>query len=74
MGKLNPRPHTLRVDEARNSLQFRDMSVFPDAKIGRRDATFWHHGRGFKRHKTGSTLGPAAEVDQMPIIRKAVLG
>jgi hypothetical protein len=48
------------------------MPVVPQAQVTRRDAAFACHGSGFSEDKTGSADCPAAEVNKMPVIGKAI--
>lgn len=51
-----------------------NMDVLPDAEIARRDAAAIFHGSGFDDDESRSPDGTAAQVNQMPIVGKAVLG
>ncbi len=49
-----------------------DVLVLPDAEIGWTDAAFGQDGGGFGEDGAGATDGAGTEMDQMPIIGKAV--
>jgi hypothetical protein len=61
------------MDELRDATEVGNMLVFPDAKIGRRDAAFRQNRRGLKRDQPGSSLRAAAQVHEVPVIGEAVL-
>ena len=63
----------LCMNKLRDASEIGNVLVFPDAKIGRRDAAFRQYGRSLKRHQAGAALRAAAQVDKVPIVGKAIL-
>ena len=61
------------MNKLRNAAKVGNVLVFPNAKIGRRDAAFRQNRRSLKRHQPGASLRAAAQVDKVPVIGKAVL-
>ena len=49
------------------------MLVLPDAQIGNRNATFGQNRGSLQHHQARASLRAAAQVDQMPVVGKAVL-
>ena len=70
--QLHAGARALRMDKLRDAAEVGDVLVFPDAKIGRRDAAFKQNCRSFKRDQPGSSLRAAAQVHEVPVIGKAV--
>jgi hypothetical protein len=50
-----------------------DVRILPDAEVGGTDAAFGQRGIGFGEDRAGSAQGAGAEMDEMPVIGKAVL-
>ena len=50
-----------------------DVIVFPDAEILGADAAFGGDGAGFCEDEGGAADGAAAEVDEMPVVREAIV-
>ena len=73
MGQLNAGSRTLRVDELGYALEGGDMVFLPDAEIGGGDAAFRCDCGGLKGYEAGATLSTRAEVDEMPVVGKAIL-
>jgi hypothetical protein len=63
---------TVLVKEGSDALEFGNVFVFPDAEISRRDAALWAHGVGLCDNESGTAYGAAAEVDQVPVVGKAI--
>jgi hypothetical protein len=63
---------TVLVKEGSDALEFGNVLVFPDAEVSRRDAALRAHGVGLCDDEAGTTYGAAAEVDQVPVVGKAI--
>ena len=71
--QLHAGARALRMDELRDAAEIGNVLVFPDAKIGRRDAAFRQYGRSLKHDQAGSALRAAAQVNKVPVVGKAVV-
>jgi hypothetical protein len=71
--QLDPGLAALRVDEADDPRQHRDVLVLPDAEVLRADAPFGRDGRGLGKDQRRAADGAAAEVDQVPVVREPVV-
>ena len=71
--QLHARHGALRLDEAGDALQHRDVRVVPDAEVLGADAPLGHHRRGFGENQPGTADGELAEVHQVPVAGEAVL-
>ena len=58
-----------KADDTREVL---DVRVLPDAEVGGTDAAFGDDGGGFGEDSAGAANGASAEVDEMPVVGKAV--
>jgi len=61
------------MDEIRDPLQAGNVLVFPNTEVLRRDAGIGQHRGCFGEHESRAPDRPAAQMDQVPIIAKAVL-
>lgn len=73
MGKLSAGADSLRVDELRDAREAGDVFIGVDAEVGGRDAAFRQNRGSFEHDEAGPTLGPAAEMDEMPVVGESVL-
>ena len=71
---LNPRHSALFLDERRDPRQHFDVRILVDAVVSRCDASASLHRSRFHHHQSGAAHRPAAEMNQMPIVREAVVG
>ena len=60
------------VEEGCDSLEFRDVLVFPDAEIAGSDAGFGTYGVSFRNDEGSAADGPTSEVDEVPVVGEAV--
>ena len=74
VGQLNAGHAALRRDEGVDALEHGHLLIFPDAEVFGTDAALGRHGRGLLNNETGPAHGPAAQVHEVPVIGKAVLG
>jgi hypothetical protein len=72
MGELGASVGAVLVEKGSDALEFRDVLVFPDAKISRCDAAFGADGVGFRDDEASTANSAAAEVNQMPVVGKAI--
>jgi hypothetical protein len=73
MCKLDAPASALRMDELDDPREARGVLILPDTQIVRRDTAFRQHGGGFQDYEAGATLCAAANVDQVPVVGKAVM-
>ena len=73
MRQLHSGDAALLMNEADNSLQWFDMIVAPDAEILRTDAGLGQNGGRFGKNQASSTNCAAAQVHEMPVVRKSVV-
>jgi hypothetical protein len=73
VGDLNARHAPLRFNEGGNARQHGDMFVPPDSMIARRDSAAGFHRRRFDHHQPRAADRAAPQMDQVPIVGKAVL-
>src|SRR2546426_4359909 len=62
----------LRINEPDDSGQRLNVIVAPDAKILRADPTLWKIGGGLGKHQPSPAHCPAAQMDEMPVVRVSV--
>ncbi len=74
MGELCACVGAVLVEKGGDALEFRDVLVLPDTEVAGGDASFGADGVGFCDNQAGAANRAAAEVDQVPVIRKAVYG
>jgi hypothetical protein len=48
------------------------VSVLPDPEIGGCDAPYGRDGGSFREYKPGASYGASSEVDEVPVVGKAV--
>jgi len=72
VGELGAGIGAVLVKEGRDALEFGDVLVFPDAEISRRDAALGANGVGLCEDEAGTADGAASEVNQVPVVGKAV--
>src|SRR6185437_5919628 len=70
--KLDARHRTLLRDERRDARKEIDVRVLPDAEIVGGDAAVRRDGRGLGEHEPGAANGTGAEVDEVPVVGKAI--
>jgi hypothetical protein len=70
--KLNAGVNALFMDEPRNARQKLDVVVFPDSQVLRANPPFRRYRCSFGKNQARATHSPAAEMDQVPVIGKAV--
>jgi len=74
MGELNAGAYALAVDEVDDAPEARDVAVLVDAEVVGCNAAFGDDGGSFKDDEASSTLGAAAEMNEMPIGGEAIVG
>ncbi len=74
VGQLNAGHRSLRFDEAGDPRQRLDMLVAPDAQITGRDPAVGRDSRGFDDDQRHAAGGPAAQMDQVPVVGQSILG
>ena len=72
MRQLNPRDRTLLLDKMEDARQHFHVLIFVYAKIAGRNTAIRKNRAGFGHHQPGAANGAASEMDQMPVIGKAV--
>ena len=60
------------VEEGCDALEFWDVLVFPDTEVAGGYAAFGTDGVGLRDDEAGAANSAAAEMDQVPVIRKAI--
>jgi hypothetical protein len=73
MRNLHPRYRTLLLNKCCDLRQFIDVFVLPDPEISRRDPASRLHRGSLSENQCGTADGAASQVNQMPVICKAVL-
>ena len=56
-----------------DSLEGGNVLVLPDAQVGNRDAAFRKNRGGLQHDQARAALRAAAQVDQVPVVGKAIL-
>jgi hypothetical protein len=74
MRQLDAGDSTLAVNEFSDARQHFDMLVLPDSEVSRCNASFRAHRRRLDHYQACSADGPAAKMNQMPIVGEAILG
>jgi hypothetical protein len=72
VGELGASIGAVLVEEGCDAPEFWNVLVFPDAEISRRDAALGAHRVGLCDDESGTADGAAAEVDEVPVVGKAV--
>ena len=72
VGELGAGVGAVLVQEGGDALELGDVLVFPDAEIAGGDAAFGADGVGFGDDEAGTADGAASEVDEVPVVGKAV--
>ena len=72
VGELNSGDGSLPQQKLGDAREEGDVVVFPDAEILRADAAYGGDGAGFGEDQRGAADGAAAEMDEMPVVRKAI--
>ena len=72
MRKLNSGERSLRVNKVDDARQAADVSVVVDAEILRADPAGSHHRGGLGHHQRRPADRAAAEVNDVPVVRKPV--
>ena len=73
MRQLHSGDATLLMNEANNSRQWFNVVVAPDAEILRTDSRLGQNRRCFGKYQPSSTDGAAAQMDEMPVVRKSLV-
>src|SRR3954468_14772180 len=73
MRQLDSSVRSVLMQELHNALQHRDVLVLPDAEIEGSNTAFCCPPRGFCHHQPRPSNGPAAEMNKVPVIGKAIL-
>src|SRR5580698_8654075 len=73
VGELDSGARALGMKEGGDAGQGRDVLVLPEAEILGADAAFGGDGGGFGEDEGCAADGAAAEVDEMPVVREAVV-
>lgn len=74
MRQLNSNLLPLTMRKVHDRLQRRDLAIFPQPRIFRRDSAFGCHGCGFNDGETWAALDDAAEVCEVPCCVVSILG
>jgi len=74
VGELGAGVGAMLVQEGGDALELGDVVVLPDAEVAGRDPGFGADGVGLGDDETGTADGAAAEVDEVPVVGKAVHG
>ena len=72
VGELGSGYGAVLAQEADYTREVLDVCVLPDAEIGGTDATLGDDGRGFGEDGACAANRTSAEVDEMPVVGKAV--
>jgi hypothetical protein len=72
MCKLHGWHCSVLFDEAKNSGEHRNVIIRPNPQILRTDPRFRQHGRGFGKNNPRSTHSPAAQMNEVPLVRVSV--
>jgi hypothetical protein len=72
VGELSSGYGTVLAEETHYPSEVLDVRVLPDAEVGRTDASLGDDGGGFGEHRARPANGASAEVDEMPIVGKAI--
>src|SRR5215468_10062647 len=73
MRELRPEYRAVGTHEPPDVREHLDVFVFPKPEILRTDAAFWQNGRCFGEHQRRTAESELAEVDDVPVIREAVV-
>jgi hypothetical protein len=73
MRELDAGRRALRMDEFHDARQWRNLLVFPQPEIARRNPPARLDARGLCDHQPGPTDGAAAQMHHVPVIRKPVV-
>jgi hypothetical protein len=74
MRQLDAGNGALRMDELGDARQHFDMPVFPDSEVSRRNASFRSNRRCLDHYQGCPANRTTAEMDEMPIVGKAIYG
>ena len=72
--QLDARDSTLGVDKPGDAGQRLDVVVFPNSKVARSNAPVCGNRSRLDHYEGDPADSPAAEVDQMPVIGKSIMG
>ena len=72
MSELGSSHSTVLAEEANDAREVLHMRVLPDAQVGRTDAALGDDRGGFREHGGCPANGASAQVDEMPVVGKAV--
>jgi hypothetical protein len=72
VSELHTWDRSLGMNEINDSRKEVDVSVLPDPEIRGRDAPVRRDRGGFREYKAGASYGAGSEVDEVPVIGKAV--
>src|SRR5262249_47549401 len=67
-----PGDRALLVHEAHDAREGPDLRVLPEAEVAWRDAPIARHRRRLDHDQPDPAGGPAAEVDEVPVVRHAL--
>ena len=73
MCELNAGNCTVMLQEASDTSKRLNMLVQIDAAVGGADPAFRRNGSGFDHHQPSAAYGTGAEMDEMPIVREAIV-
>lgn len=73
MGELDARRGTLGVNEAGDARKRLDMLIGPESQVEGRDAPLGDHRGRLHHDETRAALRAGAKMNEMPIVREAVL-
>jgi hypothetical protein len=71
---LNAGHSAVGCDKPRHTSERLDMRIRPDAQILWRDTPTRLDGGGFGDDQSGAAYCPRAQMDQVPVVRQAILG
>lgn len=72
MGQPHSRDASLFMNKPDDLREHLDMPVIPDAKVLRTDPAFRQNRRRLRQDHSGATDRPAAEMNEMPVVRVPV--
>jgi len=72
VGELGSGYGPVLAEEAHYTSEVLDVCVFPDAEVGGTDATLGDYGVGFGEDSARPANSASAEMDEMPVVGKAV--
>src|SRR2546423_8282330 len=73
MGQLHSGDAPLLMNETDNSIQHLDVPIVPNPEVLRTDPPLRQNGRCLSQDQPGATHRPAAEMNEMPVARVAIL-